>query len=89
MLAVSMVIRSLLTSRLALFVEAIPSVCFSSHLLDRNSLKPKSHLKVLLSVGGGTYSQDGHFSFLTNSDLRGGFVASAVQLVKDYGFDGM
>ncbi|KAH0828629.1 glycosyl hydrolases family 18-domain-containing protein [Lanmaoa asiatica] len=47
------------------------------------------HLKVLLSVGGWTYSQDGHFSFLTDSDLRGNFVASAVQLIKDYGFDGL
>ncbi|KAI9456421.1 glycoside hydrolase family 18 and carbohydrate-binding module family 5 protein [Boletus coccyginus] len=47
------------------------------------------HLKVLLSIGGWTYSQDGHFAFLTNSDLRGNFVASVVQLVKDYGFDGI
>jgi chitinase len=47
------------------------------------------HLKVLLSIGGWTYSQDGHFSFLAESALRGNFVASVVQLVKDYGFDGV
>jgi chitinase len=47
------------------------------------------HLKVLLSVGGWTYSQDGHFSFLTDLDLRANFVSSAVQIIKDYGFDGM
>ena len=47
------------------------------------------NLKVLLSVGGWTYSQDGHFSFVTNPSLRATFVASAVQFLKDYGFDGM
>ncbi|KIK95212.1 carbohydrate-binding module family 5 protein [Paxillus rubicundulus Ve08.2h10] len=47
------------------------------------------HLKVLLSVGGWTYSQEGHFSFLADLDLRGNFVSSAVQIMKDYGFDGI
>ncbi|KAG6372994.1 glycoside hydrolase family 18 and carbohydrate-binding module family 5 protein [Boletus reticuloceps] len=47
------------------------------------------HLKVLLSVGGWTYSQDGQFSFLTDGDLQGNFVSSVVDLVKDYGFDGV
>ncbi|KAF8504329.1 glycoside hydrolase superfamily [Russula emetica] len=46
-------------------------------------------LKVLLSVGGWTYSQDGHFSFVTNPTLRATFIASAIQLIKDYGFDGI
>jgi chitinase len=46
-------------------------------------------LKVLLSVGGWTYSQDGHFAFVTNPTLRATFIASAIQLIKDYGFDGM
>ncbi|KAH7911767.1 glycoside hydrolase family 18 protein [Hygrophoropsis aurantiaca] len=46
-------------------------------------------LKVLLSIGGWTYSQSGHFSFVTNSGSRSNFVSSAVQLVKDYGFDGI
>ena len=46
-------------------------------------------LKVLLSVGGWTYSQDGHFAFVTNPTLRATFVTSAIQLIKDYGFDGM
>ncbi|KAI9438518.1 glycoside hydrolase family 18 protein [Lactarius indigo] len=47
------------------------------------------NLKVLLSVGGWTYSQSGHFSFVTDSSLRATFVSSAIQLIKDYGFDGI
>ena len=44
---------------------------------------------MLLSVGGWTYSQAGHFSFVTDAGLRQTFVSSAVQLIEDYGFDGM
>ncbi|KAF9223205.1 glycoside hydrolase family 18 and carbohydrate-binding module family 5 protein [Gyrodon lividus] len=47
------------------------------------------HLKVLLSIGGYTYSQQGHFSFLTDPNIRANFVSSAVQIIKDYGFDGI
>lgn len=47
------------------------------------------NLKVVLSVGGWSYSQDGHFSFVTDVGKRATFVSSAVQLIKDYGFDGM
>ncbi|ETW75424.1 glycoside hydrolase family 18 protein [Heterobasidion irregulare TC 32-1] len=47
------------------------------------------NLKVLLSVGGWTYSQAGHFSFVTDAGLRQTFVSSAVQLIEDYGFDGI
>lgn len=47
------------------------------------------NLKVLPSVGGWTYSQSDHFSFVTNSGLRATFVSSAIQLIKDYGFDGI
>ncbi|KAL1747785.1 glycoside hydrolase family 18 protein [Schizophyllum fasciatum] len=46
-------------------------------------------LKVLLSVGGYTYSQDGHFKFVTAPDARANFVKDAVQLVEDYGLDGI
>ncbi|KAH7918608.1 glycoside hydrolase family 18 protein [Leucogyrophana mollusca] len=45
--------------------------------------------KVLLSIGGWTYSQSGHFSFVTDPNNRANFVSSAVQLIKDYGFDGI
>ncbi|EGN94371.1 glycoside hydrolase family 18 protein [Serpula lacrymans var. lacrymans S7.3] len=47
------------------------------------------NLKVLLSIGGWTYSQAGHFSFVTDATSRATFVSSAVQLIKDYGFDGI
>ncbi|PPQ99959.1 hypothetical protein CVT24_009538 [Panaeolus cyanescens] len=47
------------------------------------------NLKVLLSIGGWTYSQAGHFNFVTNPSARTNFVNSAVQLIEDYGFDGI
>ncbi|KAL0958869.1 hypothetical protein HGRIS_014185 [Hohenbuehelia grisea] len=47
------------------------------------------NLKVLLSVGGWTYSQSGHFNFVTSASSRATFVQNAVQLVEDYGFDGI
>jgi hypothetical protein len=40
-------------------------------------------------VGGWTYSQSGHFGFVTDAGKRATFVSSVVQLIKDYGFDGM
>jgi len=49
----------------------------------------RRNLKVLLSIGGWTYSQSGHFSFVTDPTARTTFVNSAVQLVEDYGFDGI
>ncbi|KAG6865810.1 hypothetical protein C0991_011615 [Blastosporella zonata] len=47
------------------------------------------NLKVLLSIGGWTYSQSGHFAFVTDASARATFVSNAVQLIKDYGFDGI
>ncbi|KAL0064529.1 Chitinase 4 [Marasmius tenuissimus] len=47
------------------------------------------NLKVLLSIGGWTYSQAGHFNFVTNAGARTTFVNNAVQLIEDYGFDGI
>ncbi|KAJ3554530.1 hypothetical protein NM688_g3060 [Phlebia brevispora] len=47
------------------------------------------NLKVSLSVGGWTYSQDGHFSFVTDATSRATFVSSAVQFISDYGLDGI
>jgi hypothetical protein len=46
-------------------------------------------LKVVLSVGGWTYSQSGHFAFVTDVTKRAAFVSSAVTIVENYGFDGM
>jgi GH18 family chitinase len=31
----------------------------------------------------------GHFAFVTNAASRATFVANAVQMIEDYGFDGM
>ncbi|TFK37028.1 glycoside hydrolase family 18 protein [Crucibulum laeve] len=49
----------------------------------------KRNLKVLLSIGGWTYSQAGHFNFVTSASARATFVSNAVQLIEDYGFDGI
>ncbi|GJJ12346.1 hypothetical protein Clacol_006587 [Clathrus columnatus] len=42
----------------------------------------KRTLKVLLSIGGWTYSQDGHFAFVTNASYRQTFVNDAVGMVE-------
>ncbi|KZT65234.1 carbohydrate-binding module family 5 protein [Daedalea quercina L-15889] len=47
------------------------------------------NLKVLLSVGGYTYSQEGHFDFVTDSSLRATFVTSATYFVENFGLDGI
>ncbi|KAI0646213.1 glycosyl hydrolases family 18-domain-containing protein [Trametes meyenii] len=47
------------------------------------------NLKVLLSIGGWTYSQSGHFNFVTDSGKRTTFINNAVSLVENYGFDGI
>ena len=61
---------------------------FSCHIIF-SEMSGSRKLKVLLSVGGWTYSQDGHFAFVTNPTLRATFISSAIRLIKDYGFDGM
>ncbi|CAE6494650.1 unnamed protein product, partial [Rhizoctonia solani] len=45
-------------------------------------------LKVLLSIGGWTYSREGHFNFITNSDARETFILTAILLLENYGLDG-
>ncbi|KAG8759945.1 hypothetical protein FRC12_009648 [Ceratobasidium sp. 428] len=53
-------------------------------------LKKKNRgLKVLLSIGGWTYSQAGHFAFVTNASARKTFVTSAIQQMEDNGLDGI
>ncbi|KDQ52897.1 carbohydrate-binding module family 5 protein [Jaapia argillacea MUCL 33604] len=47
------------------------------------------NLKTLLSIGGWTYSQDGHFSFISDPTLRANFVTSAVFMVENFGLDGI
>ena len=57
------------------------------HLLK----KRHRHLKVLLSIGGWTYAHDQkHFDVPASTEHgRRKFAASCVQLIKDYGFDGI
>ncbi|EJD52712.1 hypothetical protein AURDEDRAFT_158445 [Auricularia subglabra TFB-10046 SS5] len=53
-------------------------------------LKQKQrNLKVLMSVGGWTYSQDGHFDFVTNAESRAKFVVDSIKFIEDYGLDGI
>ncbi|QRV95540.1 chitinase [Ceratobasidium sp. AG-Ba] len=53
-------------------------------------LKQKNRsLKVSLSIGGWTYSQAGHFAFVTNQAARATFISSAIQLLEDNGLDGI
>ncbi|KAB5590955.1 Glycoside hydrolase family 18 protein [Ceratobasidium theobromae] len=46
-------------------------------------------VKVLLSIGGWTYSQAGHFDFVTSSSARATFVNSSIALMEDNGLDGI
>jgi len=50
--------------------------------------KKHRHLKVLLSIGGWTYSPSFH-PVVINSAARAKFVESSVQLLEDYGLDGL
>ena len=66
------------------------SAILASRLSKSGGADPsRRNLKVLLSIGGWTYSQNGHFAFVTDSSKRATFVSNAVQLVEDYGFDGI
>ncbi|KAG8770648.1 hypothetical protein FRC12_004136 [Ceratobasidium sp. 428] len=51
--------------------------------------KRNRNLKVLLSIGGWTYSQAGHFDFAADPAKRTTFCQSAIQLMEDNGLDGL
>lgn len=45
-------------------------------------------LKTILSIGGGKYSQNGHFAFVTTPSNRATFTNSLITVIEDYGLDG-
>ncbi|CAE7173297.1 unnamed protein product [Rhizoctonia solani] len=49
----------------------------------------KRTLKTVLSFGGWTYSQAGHFDFVTDPNKRAEFTKTAVRLLEDNAFDGL
>lgn len=50
--------------------------------------KANRHLKLLLSIGGWTYSPSFH-PIVVNATRRAKFVESSVKLLEDYGLDGL
>lgn len=51
--------------------------------------KQYPNLKVILSIGGATYTDTNNFFFMTNDATnRSSFIASCVEAMKEYGFDG-
>ena len=53
-----------------------------------NLKKENRHLKVLLSIGGWTYSPSFH-PVVVNPSFRTRFVQSSVKILEDYGLDGL
>lgn len=64
------------------------SYSFAFHIMRQLTVGSRN-LKVTRSIGGWTYSQDGHFDFVTDATSRATFVSNAVQLISDYGLDGI
>lgn len=57
---------------------------------DFFQLKQKQrNLKVIMSIGGWTYSQNGDFDFIVDETARAKFVSDSIQWIEDYGLDGI
>ncbi|KAH7334719.1 glycoside hydrolase family 18 protein [Rhizoctonia solani] len=70
--------------------NSVPGNNLYGNLKQLYLLKQKKRsLKTILSFGGWTYSQAGHFNFATNSTSRATFVKTAIQLLEDNAFDGL
>ncbi|KAK6331280.1 Endochitinase 1 [Orbilia blumenaviensis] len=65
-----------------------PSNLYGNFKAIYNLKKAKRHLKVLISIGGWTYSPKFH-PVVIDPAKRAKFVESSVQLLEDYGLDGL
>ncbi|KAK6518815.1 Endochitinase 1 [Arthrobotrys conoides] len=65
-----------------------PSNLYGNFKAIYNLKKQKRHLKVLISIGGWTYSPKFH-PVVIDPAKRAKFVESSVQLLEDYGLDGL
>ena len=80
--------RSAVTSPMSMAAHCMATSAGACPLTRFLSLKREHrHLKLLLSIGGWSYS--GNFRAISDSSKRTRFIESSIGLLKDYGFDGL